>query len=82
LPPHLLRGGEPLVHVDALDEDDRQLRHVGGRGARLGEDGDQVAERLLRLRAERVADDLAIGADTVLAADNDDRRARGDDRPL
>ena len=68
--------------IDSLDEDDRELRDVSGRCARLGEDGDQVAHRLLRLGADRVADDLSVGADAVLTAHDDDRRAGGDHGPL
>src|SRR6187455_1592475 len=63
------RGAEPGVHVAPLDDVDVQFGDVLLRSAGRGEDGEDVAQRLLGLLLERVTDDLAIRTDAVLAAD-------------
>jgi len=64
--------------VRAVDEIVVEFHDVAELRADGGERVFQILERLHRLRADVVADDLAVAADPELSGDVDDARRRGD----
>src|SRR5262249_19842781 len=71
---HLAEGRQ----VRAVDEIVVEFHDVAKLRADRGERSFQILERLHRLRADVVADDLPVAADAELSSDVDDARRRGD----